>query len=226
MIRIKGVVFDAYGTLFDVFSVAQKCERKYPGKGMQISQIWRQKQLEYSWLRTLMNSYKNFWEISKESLCYALEEIGLQYNQEQIENIMDSYLCLSTYPEVSEALQEFRSYKLMILTNGNFEMINPLLIHTGLNKRINEVLSADTVKLFKPRDEVYQLVVDHYKVSKAEIMFVSSNAWDAAGAKSFGFTVGWINRLDKPTEKLGFQPDYIVSNLLELAQKIRGELKI
>lgn len=218
---IKGVVFDAYGTLFDVFSVAQECEREYPGKGAQISQIWRQKQLEYSWLHTLMNRYKNFWEISEEALCYALEEIGLQYNQGKIGNIMNSYLCLNIYPDVMEALQNFRPYKLMILTNGNFEMIDRLLINTGLNKLIDEVISADTVKQFKPKTEVYQLAVDCCKANRDEILFVSSNAWDVAGSKSFGFTVGWINRLNKPAEKLGFQPDYIVSNLLELAQKTR-----
>lgn len=220
---IKGVVFDAYGTLFDVFSVAQKCEREYPGKGAQISQIWRQKQVEYSWLHTLINRYKNFWDISKEALCYALDEIGLQYSPKKIRNIMNAYLCLSIYPDVMEALQNFRPHKLMILTNGNFDMMNPLLINTGLNNQIDEFISADAAKLFKPRAEVYQLVVDRYKVNRDEILFVSSNAWDVAGSKSFGFTVGWINRLNKPIEKLGFQPDYIVSNLLELAQMTKDK---
>ncbi len=220
---IKGVAFDAYGTLFDVYSVAQKCEKEYPGKGAQISQIWRQKQLEYSWLRTLMDRYENFWEITKEALCYALEDLGLQYNQQKIENIMNSYLYLETYPEVAEALQKFRPYKLMILTNGNSEMLDQLLINTGVNKLLDEFISAHTVKLFKPKAEVYQLAVDCFKVNRDEILFVSSNAWDIAGAKSFGFTVGWINRLNKPTERLGFQPDYIVSSLLKLAQKTTGK---
>jgi 2-haloacid dehalogenase len=220
---IKGVAFDAYGTLFDVFSVAQKCEKEYPGKGAQISQIWRQKQLEYSWLRTLMDRYENFWEVTKDALSYALEELGLQYNQQKIEEIINSYLYLETYPEVVEALQKFRPHKLMILTNGNSEMLDQLLVNTGLNKLLDEFTSAHTVKLFKPKAEVYQLAVDGFKMNRDEILFVSSNAWDIAGAKSFGFTVGWINRLNKPTEKLGSQPDYIVSSLLELVQKTKGK---
>lgn len=220
---IKGVVFDAYGTLFDTFSVAQECEKEYPGKGVQISQIWRQKQLEYAWLHILMDHYKNFWEITKDALCYALEELGLRYNEEKIKSIMNSYLYLKVYPEVVEALQSFRPNKLMVLSNGNPVMLNQLFINTGLSKLIDEFISADTVKLFKPKTDVYQLAVDSSKVKRNEILFVSSNGWDIAGSKSFGFTVGWINRLNKPVEKLGFQPDYIVSDLLELARMTKGK---
>jgi 2-haloacid dehalogenase len=219
---IKGVVFDAYGTLFDVFSVTQKCEKEYPGKGTQISQIWRQKQLEYFWLRTLMDRYENFWEVTKEALCYALEELGLQYNQQKIVKLMNSYLYLEPYTEVVEALQTFRPLELIVLTNGNSEMFDQLFVNTGINKLLDGFISADTVKLCKPRTEVYQLAVDHFKVNRDEILFVSSNAWDIAGSKSFGFTVGWINRLNKQPEKLGFSPDYIVKNLLELSERIKS----
>lgn len=216
----KGVAFDAYGTLYDVFSVAQKCENEYPGKGDEISKIWREKQLEYSWLQTLMGHYKNFWKVTEDALRYSLESLGLLYDENKINEIMSSYFNLNVYPEVIEALQKFRPRKLAILTNGNADMLDKLIAGTGVNKYLDGFLSADTVQLFKPKPEVYQLAVDSFGICKSEILFVSSNAWDIAGAKSFGFTVGWINRLNKPSEQLGVQVDYTVSNLLELAQKI------
>lgn len=216
----KGIAFDAYGTLFDVYSVAQKCEIEYPGKGIEISKIWREKQLEYSWLQTLMGHYKNFWQITEDALRYSLNSFGLLYDAEKINEIMSSYFNLNIYPEVIESLQMFRPRKLVILTNGNVEMFDKLIAGTGLNKYLDGFLSADMVQLFKPRPEVYQLAVDSFKTGKDEILFVSSNAWDIAGAKSFGFNVGWINRLNKPYEQLGAQADYVVSNLLELAQII------
>lgn len=216
----KGIVFDAYGTLFDVFSLSQKCEKEYPGKGNEISKIWRQKQLEYSWLHTLMNWYENFWQITEDALCFSLKSLNLSYDTNKINQIMNSYFNLTIYEEIIQALQAFRPRKLAILTNGNAKMIDKLLIDTKLNKYLDGFLSADEVQLFKPRPEVYQLAVDYFNLDKSEILFVSSNAWDIAGAKSFGFTVGWINRLKNPPEELGFKPDYIVSNLLELVQKI------
>ena len=220
---LKGIVFDAYGTLFDVFSVAQKCEKEYPGRGDEISQIWRQKQLEYSWLQTLMGQYKQFWNITEDALCYALKSLELFYNEDNIKSLMDSYYNLTVYSDVEEALQKFRPRKLVILTNGNAEMFDHLLVNTGMNQYLDGFLSADTVKLFKPRPEVYQIAVDYLGINKNEILFVSSNAWDIAGAKSFGFSTGWINRAHKPCEQLGVQPDYIVSSLLELAQKMEKE---
>lgn len=219
----KSVVFDAYGTLFDVFSVAQKCESKYPGKGDEISKIWREKQLEYSWLRTLMNRYENFFQVTEDSLRYALEALGLSYDENAITEIMGSYFNLDIFPEVIEALQKFRPRKLAILTNGNLEMLDKLIARTRLSQYLDGFLSADTVQLFKPRSEVYQFAVDSLKISKNEILFVSCNGWDVAGAKSFGFAVGWINRYNKPSEKLGVQADYVVSNLLDLAEKIELE---
>lgn len=219
----KGVAFDAYGTLYDVFSVTQNCEIEYPGKGEEISKLWREKQLEYSWLHTLMGNYKNFWQITEDALCYALKSLGLLFDKNKIDKIMCAYFNLNTYPEVVEALQKFRPRKLAILTNGNAEMLDKLVVHSGLNKYLDVFLSADAVHVFKPKPEVYQLAVDSFGVNKSEILFVSSNAWDIAGAKSFGFTVGWINRLNKPSEQLGIHADYTVSNLLELVQKIEKE---
>lgn len=217
---IKSVVFDVYGTLYDVFSVTEKCEYLYPGKGEQISKLWRNKQLEYTWLRTLMNRYDNFWHITEDALCYALDSLALEYDSNKINDIMKSYLSLAPYPEVAEALQKFKPRKLAVLTNGNTEMIDKLIVVTGLYNFFHGILSADSIQLFKPKPEIYQLAVDFFGTSKKETLFVSSNAWDIAGAKSFGFTVGWINRFNQPPEKLGVQADYIVTNLLELAKEI------
>lgn len=220
---IKSVVFDVYGTLYDVFSVVTKCESLYPEKGEQISKLWRNKQLEYTWLRTLMNRYKNFWHITKDALYYALDSLALEYDSDKINDIMNSYLNLDPYPEVVEALQKFRPRKLAVLTNGNMDMLDQLVVRTGLDKFLEGVLSADTIQLFKPKPEIYQLAVDFLGISKNEILFVSSNAWDIAGAKSFGFTVGWINRFNQPSEQLGVQADYVATNLLELAEKVEGK---
>lgn len=217
---IKGVAFDAYGTLFDVYSVFQKCEEVYPGKGDAISRLWRQKQLEYSWLRTLMGRYETFWHITGDALRFTLDTLALPYDDERIDDIMDAYFHLETYPDVIGALDMLRPRPSVILTNGNVAMLDQLVANSVLNERLDGILSADTVQLFKPRPEVYQLGVDHLSFEPHEILFVSSNWWDAAGAKSFGFTVGWINRLKQPVDHLDVQPDYIVESLLELAHTV------
>lgn len=219
---IKAVVFDAYGTLYNVHSVIQKCEEFYPGKSTQISQIWRQKQLEYSWLRSLMGRYQDFLLLTGDALRYALEELSLQYNEETIKEILNIYLHLEPYPEVIEALEAFRPRKLVILSNGSPQMLNELIVNTSLNEHLDDILSVDSLKIYKPKPEVYTLAVENLGVRKNEILFVSSNGWDVAGSKSFGFIVGWVNRLNKPVEKLGVEPDYIVSNLMELAKKIQN----
>lgn len=220
---IKAVVFDAYGTLYNVHSVMEKCEKIYPGKGDQISQIWRQKQLEYSWLRTLMDRYQDFWSVTEDALYYALDALDLQYSKEIVDDILNEYLYLELYPEVKDALEAFRPCKLSILSNGNNKMLNELAANTSLDRNIDTIISVDSIKKYKPKPDVYNLAVKNLGVNKDEILFVSSNGWDVAGSKSFGFTVGWINRSNKPLEKLGIEPDYIVSNLVELSNKTEGK---
>lgn len=219
---IEGIAFDAYGTLYDVYSVEQKCEQEYPGYGGRISRTWRQKQLEYSWLRTLMGRYEDFWHVTEDALRYTLEELGLPIDAARCEAIMATYLELEMYPEVPEALRVFGNRKKAILTNGNLSMIEPLAARTGLDELLDACLSADEVGLFKTRPEVYQLAVDRLGTSKERLLFVSSNGWDVAGAKAFGFTVGWINRRGLPPEELGVRADYEATNLLELAQAVAG----
>ncbi|MEG0991237.1 haloacid dehalogenase type II [Gordonibacter sp.] len=220
---IKGVAFDAYGTLFDVYSVLQKCEEAYPGSGGKISQLWRQKQLEYSWLRTLMGRYETFWHITEDALRFTLDTLGLDYDASRIDDILKAYFELDTYPDVLEALELLRPRPAVILTNGNVSMLDQLVANSSLDGHLDGILSADTVKLFKPRPEVYQLAVSHLALAPHEILFVSSNSWDVTGAKSFGFTVGWINRQNQPVEHLNAPPDYTASSLLALAQAIEAE---
>lgn len=212
---MDALVFDAYGTLFDVHSVVRRCEAFYPGKGAALSQAWRTKQLEYTWLRSLMGRYKPFSEVTREALAYACEAMGLVLTAEKMEALMGEYLMLEPYPEVREALQALAGKKLAILSNGSPDMLEPLVRHAAL--RFDSVLSVDALGIFKPSPRVYQLAVEKLGVAKERIGFVSSNCWDALGAKSFGFAVYWINRAGAPVDRLGFAPDRVIASLKELA---------
>jgi 2-haloacid dehalogenase len=216
---LDALVFDAYGTLFDVHSVVRRCESCWPGKGQALSALWRAKQLEYSWQRTLMQRYRPFSEVTREALAYACEALGLQLSVAQMEALMGEYLMLSTYPDVNGALARLSGYKQAILTNGSPDMIEPLVQHSGL--RFDAVLSVDAVKLFKPAPQVYELASTQLTIPASRIGFVSSNCWDAMGAKSFGFTVYWINRAGAPVDRLGFQPDAILKSLGDLPGVLR-----
>jgi len=207
----KALVFDAYGTLFDVHSVVQRCDGCWPGKGAQLSQLWRAKQLEYSWQRSLMQRYAPFSQVTREALAYACKALGLPLDAETAQALMAEYLRLSPYSDVPRALQKLAGPPHAILTNGSPDMIEPLVRGSGL--RFDHVLSVDEVKVYKPAAQVYQLAVDRLGVPKEEIGFVSSNGWDALGAKSFGFRVYWINRLKAPVDALGFEPDAILESL-------------
>ncbi|GMA64223.1 haloacid dehalogenase type II [Alicyclobacillus fastidiosus] len=217
---IEAVVFDAYGTLFDVFSVEEACNNAFPGYGKQISEIWRQKQLEYTWLRALMRQYRNFEEVNRDSLKYTLNHLKLQYDDTTVETLLNAYLSLEHYPEVAEALHAFQPRKLAILSNGTTHMLTTVVQNAGLTSYFDQILSVDPLQTYKPEPQVYQLAVSTLGVAKEHILFVSSNGWDVAGSKAFGFTVGWINRQNKTTEELGVQPDHVVRNLLQLAEVI------
>lgn len=209
----RALVFDAYGTLYDVHAVVQRCDGFWPGRGIQLSQLWRAKQLEYTWQRSLMRRYAPFSQITAEALQYACASLGLPLDQNKVDALMEEYRQLAVYSDVPGALAGFKTKK-AILSNGSPDMLDPLVRHSGL--QFDAVLSVDAVKTFKPAPEVYQLAVDRLGVSKNDIGFVSSNCWDALGAKSFGFKVYWINRLKAPVDNLGFQPDAIVGSLDEV----------
>jgi 2-haloacid dehalogenase len=216
--KLQALVFDAYGTLFDVHSVIARCEEYWPGRGAALSQIWRAKQLEYSWLRTLMGRYVPFSAVTRDALAYGCEALGLALDAAKSDALMAAYRALSPYPDVPAALAQLRAggRKLAILTNGSPDMIDPLVRHCGMEKSFDAVLSADALRTFKIAAPVYQLAVDRLGVAAPDIGFVSSNGWDALGAKNFGFKVWWINRQDAPVDRLDAQPDGILKGLGEL----------
>lgn len=220
--KIQAVVFDPYDTLFDMNSVSERCWKKFQFKRSEICELWYRKQLEYSWLRTMTDTYVDFWQVTKDALEYALKRHDLELSGREISHIAQAYLNLELRDEVMESLKVFRPCRLTILSNGNPKMLDPLIKGTGLDQWLDGTLTADTVKKYKPSPEVYELAVANLGLDKDEILYVTSESWDAAGAKKFGFVVGWIKR-SRVLEKLEHNPDYIASNILELAQKAREE---
>ena len=193
--KIEAVVFDAYGTLYDVQSVAEITEEAFPGYGEIITQIWRIKQLEYSWLRTLMRHYADFAAVTRDSLAYTLRCLGLQYDSETFDAIIAKYRHLDLYPDARETLDALGGRKLAILSNGSPEMLNALVKNSGLDDVLDATLSVNSRKVFKPSPEAYTPIESEFGVKPGEVLFVSSNPWDACGAKSFGLNVAWIERV-------------------------------
>lgn len=212
----QALVFDAYGTIYDVLSVQSRCDALWPGQGARLAERWRSKQLEYTWLRSLMQRYEPFSRVTEDALRWCCEALQLRASDADIRALMEAYLHLSPYPEVPAALAKLRTRKLAILTNGSPDMIEPLVANSGLASAFEAVLSVHALRVFKPAPQVYQLAVDRLGVAKEEVVFVSSNGWDALGAKSFGFRVAWINRAGAPVDRLGFRPDEIVAGMHEV----------
>jgi 2-haloacid dehalogenase len=194
-LSIKAVVFDAYGTLYDVQSVADVTEEAFPGYGGIITQIWRIKQLEYTWLRSLMGRYEDFAVVTRDSLAYTLRTLGLEYERGTFARIIDKYLHLDLYPDALAALAALNGKKLAIFSNGSPDMLNALVKNTHLDRVLDAVVSVDAKKIFKPSPLAYALVEETLGVAPREMLFVSSNPWDAIGAKAFGFNVAWIERV-------------------------------
>lgn len=213
---VKALVFDAYGTLFDVHSVIKLCDELWPGKGTALSQLWRTKQLEYTWQRSLMQRYEDFTHITESGLRYGCKALGLPLDDATRSRLMQAYLRLDTYPEVTETLKRLAGRKLAILSNGSPAMLDPVVTNAGLDRILDAVISVDTLRLFKPDPRVYALAVDRLGVPTASIGFVSSNCWDAIGAKAFGFRVFWCNRAGAPLDELGLAPDHEMRSLTEL----------
>ena len=244
---IKAVVFDAYGTLYDVQSVATVTEQAFPGYGEIITQIWRIKQLEYSWLRSLMHRYEDFSVITRESLTYTLRLLGLKYDDGVFDRILEKYLHLDLYPDASSSLAALRGRKLAILSNGSTDMLNALVNNSGLDRVLDATISIDSKRIFKPSPAAYTLIEEKLGVKPTEVLFVSSNPWDAVGAKAFGLNVAWIERVTPEAmalacvdsemvapltmfkairmqmDELGFEPDYRIHTLSELP-KVVGPL--
>ncbi|MET4104335.1 2-haloacid dehalogenase [Roseovarius sp. MBR-78] len=192
---IDAFVFDAYGTLYDVQSISKVTSEEFPEHGALITQVWRLKQLEYTWLRSIMGCYRSFWEITEESLIYTLDAIGIGADKATRDRIMDKYLHLAPHADCLTALDALQGVPLAILSNGNQEILDALVTNTGLDSRLQAVISIDKAGIFKPHDKAYGLVEDALNVKPENTVFVSSNAFDACAAKNFGFQVAWIERV-------------------------------
>jgi len=220
LFEIDALVFDAYGTLFDVHSVAALAEELAPRQGAALSQLWRTKQLEYTWLSSLMASpvcpRRDFTAVTADSLDYALATLRIELAPDARQRLYDGYLTLSPFADVPETLAALAPRPRWILSNGTLSMLEPLVRHTGLDANIDGVLSVDAAGVFKPSPRVYQLAADRLQTPPARIGFVSSNGWDAIGAKAFGFTSFWINRAAAPVDRHGPAPDRIISTLADL----------
>ena len=213
---MRAVVFDAYGTLFDVHSVMAAC-REVTGDPEALSLQWRAKQLEYTWLRSLMGRYEDFWEVTRAALRFALKRLKVEASEAQVGRLMEAYLSLNPFPEVPAALQALRpGYSLAILSNGSPRMLQAAVESSGLKPYLQHVLSVDGLKIYKPSPAVYELAPKTMGVPKNTIVFVSSNAFDVIGAKAYGFQVCWCNRAGTPLDELGLAPDHTVRALDEL----------
>jgi len=208
-------VFDAYGTLFDVHSVVE-AGREITSDPAALSTTWRQKQLEYTWLRALMGRYEDFWAVTEAALRHALQRLGLKATEAQIARLMNAYLSLACFPEVPAALERLAPRPRAVLSNGSPRMLEAAVGSAGLGPSLAHVLSVDAVKTYKPAPAVYALGPKAMGIAAGELLFVSSNAWDGAGAKTFGYQVAWCNRIGAPEENLGARADYVVTRLDQL----------
>jgi 2-haloacid dehalogenase len=213
--RIRGYVFDAYGTLFDVNSVIE-AGREIASDPAALSLLWRGKQLEYTWLRSLMGRYEDFWSVTAAALRHAIRRLGLSASEAQIARLLDAYLTLACFPEVQDALARLEGRPRAILSNGSPKMLEAAVSSSGIGPLLQHVISVDAVKTYKPSPEVYALGPEVIGIPAGDLLFVSSNAWDVAGAKSFGYQVTWCNRTHAPAEELGLRPDYEITRLDEL----------
>jgi len=215
----KAFIFDAYGTLFDVHSVVE-AGRALTRDPQALSLLWRQKQLEYTWLRTLMGRYEDFWAVTEAALRFALGRLGIVAGNEAVARLMEAYLSLATFPDVAGTLAGLAGTPLGILSNGSPRMLDAAVRSSGLAGTFRHVLSVDAVKAYKPSPTVYELGPRAFGVPAGDILFVSSNAWDVAGAKAFGYGTCWCNRLAAPMDRLGVSPDFEVRTLDEIPGKL------
>lgn len=215
---IQALVFDVYGTLFDVHSVKEQAEALYPDHGEAISKRWREKQLEYSFLRQLNGQYVPFSQVTQDALRYALLELKLHVTEEQITMLMDTYLKLDVYPEVSSVLETMADKRLVVFSNGSHDMLDPLIEQSGLADRFEHLVSVDDIKQYKPAPASYMHALNTLGLKREEILFMSSNGWDITGAKSFGFKTAWINRNGLPVEELNLDPDRIYDDLTGITE--------
>ena len=215
MKNIKAIIFDAYGTLFDVNSAAEKCKDKIGSKWESFSNYWRTTQLEYTWLRSLMKRHKDFWKITEDSLDKSMKVFNINPNMKS--ELLDLYKILSPYPEVKETLQllKEKNYKLSILSNGTPSLLNELVSSNNL-RVFDDIFSVEEVGIFKPDSKVYDIPVKKYKIEKSEVAFLSANAWDVSGGGNYGFNAIWVNRNNIIFDNLDYSPENQINNLKHL----------
>ena len=216
MKNIKAIIFDAYGTLFDVNSAAEKCKDRIGDKWEGFSNYWRTTQLEYTWLRSMMNRHKDFWAVTEDSLAKSMDVFKidpLMKNQ-----LLDLYKVLSTFPEVKDVLQKLKkkSYKLAILSNGTPALLNKLVKSNNLDNIFNDIFSVEEVKTYKPDPKVYNIPVQKYQIQKNEVAYLSANTWDVSAGGNYGFKPVWVNRNKSIFDNLDYVPKYQIENLNKL----------
>ena len=216
MKNIKAIIFDAYGTLFDVNSAAEKCKSKIGDKWESFANYWRKTQLEYTWLRSLMGRHKDFWQITEDSLDKSMQTFNI--NKAMKNELLDLYRILSPYPEVKETLEKLKEkrYKLAILSNGTPALLNELVKSNGLQNLFDDIFSIEEVKIYKPSSKVYDLPVKKYNLRNEEIAFLSANTWDVSGGGNYGFTSIWVNRNKNIFDNLDYKPKNEISGLNQL----------
>ena len=219
--KTKAVVFDAYGTLFDVNSAAEKCKEKIGAKWEGFSNFWRTTQLEYTWLRSLMKRHKDFWEITEESLDKSMKVFDI--NPDMKKDLLELYKVLSLYPEAKEVLENLkkRSFKISILSNGTPALLNELIRSNNLNNFFDDLFSIEEVKIYKPDSKVYELPVKKYRIKPDQITFLSSNTWDVSGGGNYGYNAIWVNRNNTIFDNLDYQPNKEINNLTQLLDIIK-----
>jgi 2-haloacid dehalogenase len=217
--NVRACVFDAYGTLFDVNSAARQAQNTLHENWQQLAEVWRTKQLQYTWLRSLTGRHVDFWQITVEALEFALDNLKLVDPQLRIQ-LMELYLQISAYPDVPNALTRLKNggLKCAILSNGSPNMLAAAVKNAGINNLLDAVLSVEEVKVYKPHPIVYQLAVDRLGLKESEICFISSNGWDAYSAKAFGFHVIWCNRSGQTPERIPEAPDAEILSLSDLPE--------
>jgi len=216
---ITACVFDAYGTLFDVHSAVGAHRERLGKQANEVSNVWRTKQLEYTWLRSLMGDYTEFWQVTGEALDYALDAHGID-DKSLYDDLMQAYLELKPYEEVHQVLSKLKSagYKIAILSNGSPAMLEAAIRGANIEDLLDASLSVNDVQIFKPDPRVYELATKAFNVEPQQVLFQSSNAWDASGAAAFGFKVMWVNRFSQRPERLPAKPDYEATNLNQLLE--------
>ncbi len=220
MKNIKAIIFDAYGTLFDVNSAAEKCKEKIGDKWEGFANYWRTTQLEYTWLRSLMKRHKDFWQITEDSLDKSMKLYNIDILMK--EELLNLYKVLSPFPEVKETLNKLKdtNYKLAILSNGTPDLLNQLVRSSDLENIFDDIFSIEEVRIFKPDSKVYDIPVKKYKIQKNEIVFLSANTWDVSGAGNYGYNTVWVNRSNNIFDNLDYKPKHKIKSLVQLLEII------